>query len=46
VSALQRAILNTGERTYARIWAELYGQGVEISETGIRKAMRALGLTP
>lgn len=42
MSALQRAVLNTGQTTYAQIQAELYEQGVDVSETTIRKAMRAV----
>jgi hypothetical protein len=42
MSALQRAVLNTGQTTYSEIQAELYEQGVDVSETAIRKAMHAL----
>lgn len=42
MSALQRAVRNTGETTYAAVQAELYEQGVDVSETAIRKAMRAV----
>jgi hypothetical protein len=42
MSALQRAILNTGQTTYSEVQAALYDQGVDLSETTIRKAMRRL----
>lgn len=42
LSALQRAVLNTGQTSYAEIQAELYEQGIDLSETAVRKAMRAV----
>lgn len=46
MSALERAVRNTGETTYAAIEKALYDQGVDVSEAGVRKAMKGIGLTP
>jgi protein-disulfide isomerase-like protein with CxxC motif len=46
LTALERAVLNTGRKTYPGIQAALYDQGVDVSETAVRKVIRKLGLSP
>jgi len=42
MSMLERAVMNTGQRTYIDVQAELYAQGIDVGETPVRRALRKL----
>lgn len=44
--ALDRAVLNTGRTRLAEVQAELYDQGVEVSDMSVRRSLKRLGRAP